>query len=261
MSAGQPLRLTVIGCSGSYPGPHSAASCYLLETEHEGRTWRVLLDLGSGALGSLQRYVDPFDVDAVLLSHLHADHCLDMAGYYVLRRYHPTGPAHRIPVWGPFDTAQRLAEVYGLPADPGMEAEFDFRVYPQGTFTVGPLTVQAFPVAHPVPAYALRIMAGGSILTYSGDTGPCPGLYQAAERADLLLAEASFVDGDDNPPHLHLTGSEAGSVASRAAARRLVITHVPPWHDSQVALAEAKSTYDGAVELAEPGVTYVVTPG
>ena len=77
------MRLTVIGCSGSYPGPESSASCYLLEAEHDGRTWRVLLDLGNGALGSLQRYADATAIDAVFLSHLHADHCLDLCGYYV----------------------------------------------------------------------------------------------------------------------------------------------------------------------------------
>ena len=94
------MRLTVVGCSGSYPGPDSPASCYLLEAEHDdgtgSRTWRVLLDLGSGALGALQRYADPLAVDAVLLSHLHADHCLDLCGYYVLRKYHPSGPQPRI---------------------------------------------------------------------------------------------------------------------------------------------------------------------
>ena len=95
------MKLTVVGCSGSFPGPDSPASCYLLEQEHEGRTWRVLMDLGSGAFGVLQRYVDPLDVDAVLLSHLHADHCLDLCGFYVMRKYHPSGPPPRLPVWGP----------------------------------------------------------------------------------------------------------------------------------------------------------------
>ena len=88
------MKLTVVGCSGSYPGPDSPASCYLLESEHEGRTWRILLDLGSGALGALHRYVDPLAVDGVFLSHLHADHCLDLAGYYVLRRFHPVSYTH-----------------------------------------------------------------------------------------------------------------------------------------------------------------------
>ena len=119
-------RLTVVGCSGSYPGPDSPASCYLLEAEHDGRTFRILLDLGNGALGQLHRYVDPLTIDAVFLSHLHADHCLDMCGYYVMRKYHPTGPQPRIPVWGPADTPGRLARAYDLPIDPGMTEEFDF---------------------------------------------------------------------------------------------------------------------------------------
>jgi ribonuclease BN (tRNA processing enzyme) len=72
------MRLTIVGCSGSFPGPDSPASCYLVEAEHDGATFRLVLDLGSGALGHLQRYTDLESVDAVVLSHLHADHCLDI---------------------------------------------------------------------------------------------------------------------------------------------------------------------------------------
>src|SRR5699024_10546946 len=103
------MRLTVVGCSGSYPGPGSPASCYLVEAEHDDRTWRILLDLGSGALGALHNHIDPLSVDAVFLSHLHADHCMDLCGYYVMRKYHPNGPQPRIPVWGPPGTAARMA--------------------------------------------------------------------------------------------------------------------------------------------------------
>ena len=86
------MRLTIIGCSGSYPGPDSPASCYLVEADDsEGRTWRIVLDMGNGALGVLQRYVDPLLIDAVLLSHLHADHCLDLVAWSYARRYHPAG--------------------------------------------------------------------------------------------------------------------------------------------------------------------------
>ena len=112
------MRVTVVGCSGSYPGPDSPASCYLIEAEHDGRTWRVVMDLGNGALGALHRYADPLAIDAVLLSHLHADHCLDLCGYHVLRKYHPSGHQPRIPVHGPEGTADRMARAYDLPPRP-----------------------------------------------------------------------------------------------------------------------------------------------
>lgn len=244
------MRLTVVGCSGSYPGPESPASCYLLEADDaDGRTWRILLDLGSGALGALQQHADPLSVDAVFLSHLHPDHCLDLCGYYVLRRYHPSGPQPRIPVWGPDGTAERLAEAYGLPLDPGMTGEFDFRVHGDAV-TLGPFTVEARPVEHPVPAYGMRVTAGGRVLVYTGDTAPCDALHTLAAGADLLLAEASFREADDNPPGIHLTGRDAGEVAARAGVDLLVLTHVPPWHEADEALEEARATYPGEIALA-----------
>lgn len=249
------MRITVVGCAGSYPGPDSPASCYLLEAEQDGRTWRVLLDLGNGALGALQRYADPLGVDAVFLSHLHADHCVDLAGYYVMRRYHPSGRQPRIPVWGPVGTADRMARAYDLPPDPGMHEEFEFRAY-DGPVQLGPFEVEPVEVEHPVLAYGLRVTADGRTLGYSGDTGPCQGLDAVAKNADLLLAEASFLSADENPARLHLTGTEAGECARRSGSRRLVITHVPPWHDPRVALAEARAVYEGPLELAVAGAVY-----
>ena len=265
-----PLRLTVVGCSGSYPGPDSAASCYLLEAEHDGRTWRILLDLGNGALGQLHRYADPLGIDAVFLSHLHADHCLDLCGYYVMRKYHPTGAQPSIPVWGPHGTAARMARAYDLPLEPGMTEEFDFHAYgdhedrvagrdvDRAEVELGPFRIEARRVRHPVTAYALRVTAGGRTLVYSGDTAPCPELDAIAAGADLLLAEASFRTGDPNPPDLHLTGTDCGHTAARAGAGRLVLTHVPPWHDPADAEAEARAAWDGPVELARAGATYDV---
>jgi ribonuclease BN (tRNA processing enzyme) len=251
------VRLTVVGCSGSYPGPDSPASCYLLEAEHEGRTWRVLMDLGSGALGALQRYVDPLEIDAIWFSHLHADHCLDLSGYYVLRKYHPDGAQPRLPVHGPSDTAGRMARAYDLPEQPGMTEEFDFQPWTVGQpVHVGPFSVRAIRVDHPVEAYGLRVTAGGRTLAYTGDTGPCPQLGELAHDADLLLAEASFRDGDDNPPGVHLTGRETGDLATKAGARRLVLTHVPPWFDKDAMLGEARAAYDGPAELAASGAVF-----
>ena len=252
------VRVTVVGCSGSYPGPDSPASCYLVQAAdpvEPDRTWSLVLDLGNGALGALQRYVDPLAVDAVLLSHLHADHCVDMTSYYVLRKYHPSGQQPRIPVWGPKGTARRLARAYDLPRKPGMREEFKFRNFDE-PFEVGPFRVVPAPVDHPVPAWAMRVEAYGKVVAYSGDTGPTPNLLDIASGADLFLCEASFLHGDDNPPSLHLTGVEAGETATKAGVERLIVTHVPPWHDAGKLLAEAASAFDRSCELAEAGAVY-----
>jgi len=256
------VRLTIVGCSGSYPGPESAASCYLLEAEQAGRTWRILLDLGNGALGQLHHYADPLGIDAVFVSHLHADHCLDLCGYYVMRKYHPTGPQPRMPVWGPDGTAERMARAYDLPEQPGMTEEFAFMTYSSMAYgdpvELGPFRIEAHPVVHPVAAFALRVTADGRTLVYSGDTGPCPALDEAAADAHLLLAEASFESATDNPPDLHLTGADCGRTASKARVERLVLTHIPPWHDPAVAEAEARAEWSGPVEVARAGATYEV---
>jgi ribonuclease BN (tRNA processing enzyme) len=251
------MRLTVVGCSGSIAGPDSAASCYLLEGVEEGRTWRVLLDLGSGALGSLQRFVDPLTIDAVLISHLHPDHYFDISGLYVLWRYHPDGARPRIPVWGPKGVAKQAARSYGLRKEPGMSAQFDFHEYDDEPIRLGPFTISAGRVVHPITAYALRVESGGGVLVYSGDTGPCQELVDLASGADLLLAEAAFVEGD-NPVDLHLTGKQAGAAATEAGVTRLVLTHVPPWHDVEVCRGEAREAYAGPLEVASVGATYDV---
>lgn len=251
------MRLTVVGCSGSFPGPESPASCYLVEAEEAGRTHRVLLDLGSGALGRLPEHADPLAIDAVLLSHLHPDHWFDMSGYYVLRKYHPAGPSPAIPVHGPRGTAKRMAQAYGLPPDPGMSQEFDVRELDERVaVVVGPMTFEVARVVHPIEAYAIKVTHAGRSLVYSGDTAACAALVDLARGVDLLLAEASFREGEDNPPDLHMTDREAAEVASSAGVGRLVLTHVPPWYDAKSALEEAEPVFDGPVELARCGATY-----
>ncbi|MGA9344295.1 MAG: MBL fold metallo-hydrolase [Nocardioidaceae bacterium] len=253
------MKLTIVGCAGSFPGPDSAASCYLVEAPYEGGTFRLVLDLGSGALGPLQQHVGLDEVDAVALSHLHADHCLDLCGLYVVSTYHPGGPLPMIPVYGPEGTAARMARAYDLPEAPGMDGAFDFLTYPETTFDLGPFRVEAARVDHPVTAYALRVTHEGRTLVYSGDTGPCAGLDEIAKGCDLLLAEASFLEtAPDNPPGLHLTGREAAEAAQRAGVGRLVLTHIPPWYDRAAVLAEAEPCFDGPLALAEAGASYDV---
>ena len=122
--------------------------------------------------------------------------------------------------------------------------------------SIGPFTVQAVRVEHPVEAYGLRVGAGGGVIAFSGDTARCDQLVQLATGADLLLAEASFHHEADNPPGIHLTGVDCGEVARDAGVGRLLITHVPPWYDPRDMLAAARGVWDGPSELARAGATY-----
>jgi ribonuclease BN (tRNA processing enzyme) len=253
------VRLTVVGCAGSTSAADQAASCYLVEAPYEGRTFRVVLDMGFGAFGQLEARMDVFDIDAVLLSHLHADHCIDLSAYYVRLKYDPGSPRRRVAVYGPSDTAARLARAYDLPEQPGMSEQFRFeRWQPAEPLHLGPFTVTVAPMAHPVETYAMSVEHEGRRLVYSGDTGPCADLVELARGAQLMLCEASFAEGPDNPPALHLTGRQAGEHATQAGVGKLVLTHVPPWQDPQQILAEARPAFAGALELAVPGAAYEV---
>lgn len=243
------MHLKVIGCAGSFPGPDSPASCYLVE--HEG--FRLLLDLGNGALGALQRHIALTDIDAIVLSHLHADHVLDMCGLYVAQRYHPEGPRPPIPVWGPRGTAGRLARAYDLGEEPGMSGQFTFHDLVEGEQKIGPFTTTAARVNHPVEAYGVRVEAGGHVLAYSGDTAQTPALVELARDADVALFEASCLDAQP-APGVHLTAREAAEHAQAAGARILVLTHLVAWNDPQVTLAEARPAFDGELVLASSGL-------
>ena len=243
------MRLTVIGCAGSFPGPDSPASCYLLEADG----FRMLLDLGNGALGALQRHAGLDEIDAICLSHLHGDHCLDMNSYWVARTYAPDGRMPPIPVYGPAGTAGRLAAAQGTGLPQDMSAAFAFETLTPGTRRIGPFEITLDHVNHPVETFGFRISHGGRALAYSADTGESAALVGLARGADLLLCEASFAEGPANPPDLHLTGRQAGEHAARAGAGELVLTHLVPWNDQAVMLNEAARAFGGPLSLAASG--------
>lgn len=253
------MRLTVLGCSGSVPGPDSPASGYLVRAGGAA----LVLDLGGGALGALQRECDPREVEALLLSHLHPDHCSDVASLVVHARYAP-GPRRVAPLalHAPRGAMTRLAAAYAPSATAlattDLSDVLDHRELGAGPVAVGPVEVRAVRVAHPVEAYALRLEHGGRTLVYTGDTGPCPQLAELADGADLLLAEASWPHSMDNEPGVHLSGRDAGEVAAAARVGRLVLTHVPPWTDPGQVLAEARAVFSGPVEAARAGASYEV---
>jgi ribonuclease BN (tRNA processing enzyme) len=261
------MRLIVLGCSGSGPGPDSPASGYLVEA---GDT-RLVLDLGNGTLGALQRHVDPWRLDAVVFSHLHPDHCADFASLVVHRRYHPRPPydpsARPLPVYAPAEAPGRFAAAYAPSAAERAETDLTdvFAFHPLGdggSAQVGGATLTARRVDHLCEAYALRVDADGRSLVYSGDTGPCTALVELTRGADVLLCEATWPHVSDQwaepPPGVHLSGRQAGEHAAAAGVGKLLITHVPVWNDGDKLLAEAKAAFDGPVELVAPDAAYAV---
>lgn len=253
------MKLTVVGCAGSFPRADSACSCYLVE--HDG--FRLVLDMGNGALGALQSHTDLLGIDAVLLSHLHADHCLDLCSTVVTRRYHPSGPAPRLPLWGPAGTHDRLAAAYDPTDTAGLHDVFDVDAVSAGVGELGPFRLTFALVNHPVETYAVRVEAGGRSVVYSGDTAESDALVSLARGADLFLCEATFDDpaGRDavpNPPGLHLTGESAGAHAERAGVGKLLLTHIPAWSDVDRTVAEASTSFTGKLAAVRPGDTWTL---
>lgn len=253
------MLLTVLGCSGSIPGPNAAASGYLLEAEG----FRMVVDLGNGTLSQL---CDPFEIDTVLLTHLHPDHCADFGALTVLRRYDPKPPydprERRLPVYGPSESHSRLAALFAPSASELAETDltdvFSFHTWDSTTVHIGPFEVRAIPVAHTCEAYGFRISHGGSTLAFTGDTSMTPTLRELADEVDTFLCEASWTDAPDRPPNLHLSGKEAGRLAEGAGVKRLLVTHIPPWSDRDEILAEARAAYRGEIAVATQGQTYEI---
>lgn len=252
------MRVHVIGCSGSFAGPDGAASSYLIEQEDaDGRTWRVLMDLGSGAFGPLQKLLDPAELDAVIISHLHPDHYLDLTGLEVFWAYHERTDLGQLPIHAPEPLAERLSAVLsreGHVPDGVTCSPFDYRVITdRHRFTIGPLEIEVREVVHPVEAYGFRVTSGDEVLAYSGDTDACPALDELARGADLFLCEAGYIEGrDDRFTGVHLTGRRAGESAARAGVGRLALTHIPAWTDPSVPLAEARAVHDGPIRMVRP---------
>jgi len=247
-------RFVVLGSCGAWPEPGRACSGYLLE--HAGT--RIVLDLGYGTLPRLLAELGSTagdGIDAVVVTHAHPDHMVDLHGLFRARRY-ARRDAPPIPLYAPprvFDLVVELEDGDRAAVD----AVFAARPLPGCPYPVGPFLLQSWPLPHYVLNAGVRLTAPGLTVAYTGDTGPCEALANLGRDADLFIVDATDwhqQSAAPRGPSLNLTARQAGAAAAAAGARRLLLTHFWPGNDRPLSAADAATQFDGEVLLADEGL-------
>lgn len=238
------MQLTILSGHGTFPVPGGACSGYLLE--HEG--FRLWIDAGNGTLGKLLEHWAFEDVDAIWISHAHADHAVDLYPFFYRLLGEERAP---VPVLAPSAVPGKLACLIGEDSLPQWRTKLDWRAVDPGDRTeIGPFTISGSAAHHTAPNTVLRIAAGDRTLTYTGDTGPIDGLADAARGSDVFLCEASWVDPAQVFEPIHLLAAEAGAYARDAEVDRLILTHVWAQNDPDRVRNEAAASFAGGLSLA-----------
>jgi ribonuclease BN (tRNA processing enzyme) len=236
------VELTVLGCSGSYGAPQGGAcSGYIVRTG-DAVIW---MDCGNGTFANLQQHVHPEDLTAVVITHAHADHCVDIYGLHVMYKYGLE--RNCLPVYAPEGVERVLEGVVGEWTD-----TFDWKLVGEGDHaTIGDAVLGFSRTDHPLPTVGVEIDSGGKRLLYTADTGPEWSVGAFAPGADLVLSEATYQHDDIRAP-IHLSARQAGEAARAAKARRLMLTHLWPTIDPVASVEEGSEAFGHAVSLAAP---------
>jgi ribonuclease BN (tRNA processing enzyme) len=264
------VRITVLGKSPSWQDADGACSGYLIEEEGLA----LLLDCGNGVFSKLRRYRDYVAVDAVVLSHMHADHFLDLIPFAYALTYAPRQQPVPVDRWpgtdrparpklfappGAREVLRRVTGAWG--PEELVENAFDLCEYdPAQTLEVGPLRLRFHPVPHFAPTNAIDICSanGGGRFTYGADHRPTDDLIEFAQGTDLLMIEATLPRPEREGIRGHLTPAEAGEHGRRAGAGRIVLTHMSDELDELWARTEAERAFGAPVDLAREGAVYTV---
>jgi ribonuclease BN (tRNA processing enzyme) len=242
------VELTVLGCSGSFGGPGGAAcSGYLLQS---GGT-SIWMDCGNGTFGNLQEHIDVRDLTAVVLTHCHPDHCVDIYGLHIYLRY-GLG-IEDLPVYAPEGLGKFLLSLVS-----DWDNVFDWHTVGDGdTASVGDVDLRFSRTDHPPPTYAVEATHGGRRMIYTADTGPEWSVGAFAPGADLVLSEATYLHANIPAP-IHLSAKQAGDAAREAAAQRLILTHLWPMIDRVAAIEEGSEAFGAGVTLATQGLVTTI---
>jgi ribonuclease BN (tRNA processing enzyme) len=255
------VHLDVIGAGPAYTDrPGASGASYLLRLADAS----LLLDLGQGSFARLAATIDPATLAAVVVSHLHPDHFIDLVALRHYLRWEQ--PRRRVRVIGPDGLDDRLDALHD---EPGFSAAaLDVEVLTEGTFRVASFEIQAVRVRHTSSSFGFRVSeaatAGASParpgLVYSGDCGRAEDLDTLVRPGDTLLSEVSFGPGPVVPGAEHLDGPAVGDLATRVGAGRVLLTHLQMGYDRAATVESVKARFDGPVELVDPGYATTI-PG
>ena len=247
------MEITVLGCGAAFPRAGGACSGFLVAS---GDT-NVWVDAGNGTFSNLQRHVSYRDVDALVITHGHADHIADVMPMMYALGFDPEREPTSVPVYAPFDIEPTLEGPLGGKSREMFKTVFEFRQINRG-FEVGPVHFEAFRTKHPAESFGIRVTDDGRAAVYTSDTAVFPELAQHCRAAALLICEATYTDRIEAEQGVHMWAREAGRLAAEAGVERLVLTHVWATLDPDDAVREAAEEFDGPVEAAIEGAKYKV---
>ncbi|GLO65617.1 MULTISPECIES: MBL fold metallo-hydrolase [Oceanobacillus] len=241
------MKLTVIGCWGGYPAENGSTSSYLLQSGD----FRMLIDLGSGALSKLQNYTDIEQIDAIVLSHYHHDHVADIGvfQYAKLINYYVNGNENVVPIYGHTEDEEGFAKLTHTYTK-GIEYN------PDNKLIIGPFEIEFIQTNHPVPCYGMQITDGKESIVYTADSGFMKEWTKFADRCDLFITDCNYYAGQDGSKPGHMNSEQVGMIARDANVNKLLLSHLPQFGDLQQLKKEAESFYQGPIEIAREGWTW-----
>jgi len=248
------VELTVLGSGGTWPEAGGATSGYLVRSDG----FNLWMDAGTGTLSRLQQHIPISEIHAVLISHAHPDHFVDLYPTFYARHYAALG-THGLPLYAPPGFFGHVSHLISDDSRDKMGVAFDVNeLVPEKTVEIGPFRVQARLMQHiGVIAMGFRIEDGAGVLAYTGDSGPTAELVELARGADVLVSEATWQDHMDLLP-FHMSARQAAEHATAAGAGGLILTHIWPSLDHELSREQASATYDGPIELAAEGMNRVI---